>query len=326
LVTVGETISGDGEVLPPLVILPGQLHLEGWINNDLADDVLMAVSESGYTNDEISLAWLKHFDQFSARRQAGAWRLLLLDGYGSHATKEFLDYCDEHRILLYVLPPYATHFLQPLDVVVFQPYKHWHVEAIDAATRTGCTNFNKVEFLAALQSIRSQTFKKSTILSAWRQTGLIPWNPDVVIDQVRAQVAAQPHTPSPPKTPPLDIVETPSTSAALRDLAMQLINDEQLDLNNTTIRKFLKGSLKQAEAGNLALNHLSQTQAAEKAREQRRKGSRRVTQKGGLLYAHEARSVKMNRAQKEGAIAKRRAEKEQEQDEEMEDTIVVFTG
>ncbi|KAK4951157.1 hypothetical protein LTR66_013863, partial [Elasticomyces elasticus] len=93
--------------------------------------------------------------------------------------------------------------------------------------------------------------------------------------------------------------ETPSTSATLRDLAMHLIDDEKLDLNNGTIRKFLKGSLKQAEAGNLALNHFSQTQAAEKAREQHKKGSRRATQKGGLLYAHEARSVRINWAQKE---------------------------
>lgn len=178
----------------------------------------------------------------------------------------------------------------------------------------------------ALQSIRLQTLKQSTILSAWRQTGLIPWNPDVVVDQVRAQVAAQPHTPSPPKTPPLDIVETPSTSAALRDLAMQLIDDEKLDLNNGTIRKFLEGSLKQAEAGNLALNHLSQTQAAEKAREQRKKGSRRVTQRGGLLYAYEARSVQINRAQKEEAMARRYVEKQQQEDNETEDEIVVFIG
>jgi len=141
--------------------------------------------------------------------------------------------------------------------VVFQPYKHWHVEAVDAATRTGCTNFNKIEFLAALELVQFQTLKQSTILSAWNQTGLIPWNLDIVVDQICAQVAAQPRTPSPPITLPLGLVETPTTSVALRDLAMQLIDDEKLDLNNGTIRKFLKGSLKQAEAGNLALNHLS---------------------------------------------------------------------
>lgn len=168
--------------------------------------------------------------------------------------------------------------------------------------------------------------KQSTILSAWKQAGLIPWNPDILVNQIRAQVAAQPCTPSPPKTPPLGIVETPSTSAALRSMAMQLIDDEQLDLNNTTIRKFLKGSLEQVEAGNLALNHLFQTQAAEKAREQRKKGSRRVTQKRGLLYTHQARSVRMNRARKEEAMARRRAEKQQEEDDETEDEIIVHIG
>lgn len=124
LAIVGKTINGNGEVLPPLVVLPGQLHLKGWINNELDGDTLVAVSDSGYTNDEISLAWLKHFDKFSAKGQTGAWRLLLLDNHGSHATKEFLGYGDDHRILLYFLPPHATHVLQPLDVVVFQPYKH----------------------------------------------------------------------------------------------------------------------------------------------------------------------------------------------------------
>jgi len=49
---------------------------------------------------------------------------------------------------------------------------------------------------------------------------------------------------SPPITLLLGLVETPTTSTALRDLAMQLIDDEKLNLNNSTIRKFLKGSLK----------------------------------------------------------------------------------
>ncbi|EDU49319.1 conserved hypothetical protein [Pyrenophora tritici-repentis Pt-1C-BFP] len=28
---------------------------------------------------------------------------------------EFIKYCDRHRILLMILPPYSTHTLQPLD-------------------------------------------------------------------------------------------------------------------------------------------------------------------------------------------------------------------
>lgn len=34
---------------------------------------------------------------------------------------DFIEYCDRHRILLIVLPPYSTHTLQPLNVVLFKP-------------------------------------------------------------------------------------------------------------------------------------------------------------------------------------------------------------
>jgi hypothetical protein len=33
---------------------------------------------------------------------------------------DFIDYCDWNRILLAVYPPYSTHTLQPLDVVMFK--------------------------------------------------------------------------------------------------------------------------------------------------------------------------------------------------------------
>ena len=32
---------------------------------------------------------------------------------------QFIDYCDEHNILLAILPPHSTHRLQFLDVSVF---------------------------------------------------------------------------------------------------------------------------------------------------------------------------------------------------------------
>ena len=79
--------------------------------------------------------------------------MLLLDEYRSHCTYKFLDYCESTDITLFCLPPHTTHILQPLDVVVFQPYKHWYAEAIDKATCTGCVDFNKIEFLKALGSI-----------------------------------------------------------------------------------------------------------------------------------------------------------------------------
>ncbi len=147
MMTCVETISGDGAVLPPMFIFSAAQHMEHWFNADHANDILFAVSNSGCTNNEITLEWLHHFDQHSSMRQAGAWRLLILDGYGSHCTFEFINYCNSHRIVPFCLPPHATHLMQPLDVVVFEPYKHHCLKAVDLATRTGCSDFNRTEFL-----------------------------------------------------------------------------------------------------------------------------------------------------------------------------------
>jgi hypothetical protein len=46
---------------------------------------------------------------------------LILDGHGSHVTMDFINYCDQNKILLAILPPHSTHTLQPLDVVIFKP-------------------------------------------------------------------------------------------------------------------------------------------------------------------------------------------------------------
>ena len=34
---------------------------------------------------------------------------------------DFIDYCDQNKILLAVFPLHATHTLQPLDVVLSKP-------------------------------------------------------------------------------------------------------------------------------------------------------------------------------------------------------------
>ena len=54
-----------------------------------------------------------------------------------------------------------------------------------ASTCTGCSEFDKVEFLERIDSIYHETFKKSTICAAFRATSLIPYNPDMVISKLQ---------------------------------------------------------------------------------------------------------------------------------------------
>ncbi|KAE8183083.1 hypothetical protein CF328_g8303 [Tilletia controversa] len=158
-VTCVEAVSASGSHIPPMVILAASQHSEAWVKNDLDKDTLIAVSESGYSDDILALRWIKHFNVKTKNLSRGHKRLLIFDGHGSHCTKQFLQVCTDNDIIPFSLPPHSSHFLQPLDVAVFQPYKHWHRDAIDKATRTGCTSFGKTEFLAALNSIRLAALK-----------------------------------------------------------------------------------------------------------------------------------------------------------------------
>ena len=118
-------------------------------------------------------------------------------------ARTILNYCDENGIIPFAFPPHTTHILQPLDVVVFQ---HYHTKAIDIAVRDGCIQITKVEFLAAISDIQRKTFKESTIYSEFTKMGLIPFNPEVVLQKIK------PTTPSPLPTAEFTKLEkTPST-------------------------------------------------------------------------------------------------------------------
>ena len=48
----------------------------------------ITVTESGYSNDAMSLLWLQHFDRLTQDRQEGRCRLLIVDGYDSHHCRD----------------------------------------------------------------------------------------------------------------------------------------------------------------------------------------------------------------------------------------------
>ncbi|KAK4098673.1 DDE-domain-containing protein, partial [Parathielavia hyrcaniae] len=75
------------------------------------------VSDNGWTTDELTFEWLQEvFEPQTRNRTVGQYRLLILDGHGSHLTPAFDKFCTEHRILTECMPPHSSHYLQPLDV------------------------------------------------------------------------------------------------------------------------------------------------------------------------------------------------------------------
>ena len=62
----------------------------------------------------------------------------------------------------------------------------------------GDYDFNRLNFLDCIHFIRTQAFKKSTVISSFKKTGLVPWNPNVVLDPMREKNdRRRQHTPEP---------------------------------------------------------------------------------------------------------------------------------
>lgn len=70
-------------------------------------------------------------------------------------TDEFQLKAGENHIRLFYFPSHLTHVLQPLDVGVFRPWKHYHKLAIATALRSLDFDYIITSF-RDLTSIRKQ--------------------------------------------------------------------------------------------------------------------------------------------------------------------------
>ncbi|KAI1683104.1 Pogo transposable element [Pyrenophora tritici-repentis] len=125
-ITVLACVCADGTALSPSLIFQsdaGTLQAS-WVDAIDAEkhSVFVASSPTGWTNNDIGLAWLKQvFIRETRRSGVNGYRLLILDGHGSHVTMDFINFCNDNKILLAVFSSHATHTLQPLDVSLFKP-------------------------------------------------------------------------------------------------------------------------------------------------------------------------------------------------------------
>ncbi len=86
-VTVIQGINSQGWIIPPFIILSGQNHLSTWYeDDDIPGDWVIAVSENGWTTNELRFAWLQHFNKHMKGRIVGKYRLLILNGHESYVS------------------------------------------------------------------------------------------------------------------------------------------------------------------------------------------------------------------------------------------------
>ena len=73
--------------------------------------------------------------------------ILLCDSHSSYTSIAFEELALEHNIFITRFLSHMTHVIQPLNVAIFQPYKHWHDKAIKKATRYNDGSYSIADFL-----------------------------------------------------------------------------------------------------------------------------------------------------------------------------------
>jgi phage tail protein X len=77
--------------------------------------------------------------------------------------------------------PHSSHLLQPLNVSCFALLKRAYGFAVKQYIRVRVNHIDKVDFLKAYYTARTEAITTSTIQSGFAATGLVLYNPDRVL-------------------------------------------------------------------------------------------------------------------------------------------------
>jgi hypothetical protein len=301
-VTVIETVCARGFIIPPLIIFEAVMHQSIWYENGILPyDWSIGVSENGWTNNEIGLIWLKNvFDKYTKDRTIGRYRLLILDGHGSHVTPEFDQYCLDHQIIVLCMPPHSSHLLQPLDVGCFSVLKRSYGQRVEQLMSLGVNHIDKQDFLPLYQQARAESLYEKTIHSGFAATGLVPYEPDRVLSLLHAQFHTPIPTPSPQLRPQIQNTWTAETPHDITQLQHQTALIRQYLKRRTqsppspadkALNQLVKGC-QLAMHNAVLLANQNEKLYAENQRQKRKRGQQRsYLTRGGVLTGAEAQHL-----------------------------------
>jgi hypothetical protein len=238
-ITTIACICADGTALPPGLIYmakSGKIQ-ESWLNDFDPQEhhCFFASSASGWTNDELGYQWLTRvFDKETKSKARRQWRLLILDGHGSHVNMKFIDYCDTNKILLAVFPPHATHTLQPLDVSLFGPLSQAYSRALETFIyeSQGYSRLRKRDFFRLFWPSWNQAFSVQNINSGFKHTGLHPFNAEIILQRFTKKPEDRPSS-SESSDSVLSAKDWRRIRQLLREAVTDIYDEKSQKLNNT---------------------------------------------------------------------------------------------
>ncbi|APA14283.1 hypothetical protein sscle_12g090530 [Sclerotinia sclerotiorum 1980 UF-70] len=286
--------NGEGETIPPFLVVQGQIHLSNWYTEtDFPADWAIKPTSNGWTNNETGLEWLKHFDKHTIHRRKGKYRMLVLDGHESHESISFQSYCKENDIICIRLPPHSSHLTQPLDVGCFSVLKRSYGCQIDGFIKAHINHISKIEFFIAFKAAYQESITVQNMKAGFRGAGLIPFNPEAVLSKLDIRI----HTPTPPFDLDLWISQTPhnpTEALSQSTLVKSRISRHQSSSPTPifkTVLALAKGTERLAHENTLLSAENRTLRKANEALSKHRRAKKTQLRQGGVLTGQEAMDI-----------------------------------
>ena len=172
------TVLGAGNALghqiPPYFVFPGERLTEQLLDGkSVGADGTM--STSGWSNTDIFRKYLKeHFIKYCQGRSSTDHMLVLYDGHGSHIGLDLVDWADDNKIILFVLPPHTSHILQPMDVGCFGPFQLLYSKECTKFARTNHRMVTKYDVCNLACKAYSSALSPSNLQNSFKKAGIYP--------------------------------------------------------------------------------------------------------------------------------------------------------
>jgi hypothetical protein len=134
----------------------------------------------------------------------------MVDGHNSHYTLELLVFARKHKIVIVCYPAHTTHVLQGLDVACFAAFKVYWSQETTKFTAENNQKVSRDNILTPLSAAYNRAFIPSTIMSAFRKTGVWPLDPTAIDPELVApsqESSLSTHLPVPLPSPIKDIAD-----------------------------------------------------------------------------------------------------------------------
>ena len=173
-VTTVHCAAANGTCLPTMIIYKN--CIPKWIHSDgLPSDWIFSSSDTGFINTELFCEWLQNIVVPYAKK-CGPPILLIMDQAAPHMSVKSIEMAMNHGIELFALLPGSSSILQPLDQVFFALKLAFSKISLQLCYVAAAFIVNKSKFAKVLVQAQNKAMTSDAIKTAFRKTGIYPFN------------------------------------------------------------------------------------------------------------------------------------------------------